>query len=109
MTDKHVAEGLAALAVTLAEMGTTEERALREILAWMYRLGTPDAETARAAAEAVATMAQPLDAPLDRTEAARQIRQMLGVSSVTDQLTAALQGREWLEEIARALEAPEGD
>ncbi len=106
MTDTQrrvVAEGIAAMAVTLAEMGATEDEARVKILAMLQQVGPADAEIVREAAACIGQMPQPLNESAEEVERARPIREMLGVTSAEEQLTAALTGREWLEHLAADL------
>ena len=99
--DDHTAivEGLAAIASTLAEMGTSDDEALAQLRAWIVRLNV-NAATIRDAATAMSSMPQPLEETAEQTERARPIREMLGVTSAAEELAAALRAREWLEQLA---------
>ncbi|MEO5680725.1 MAG: hypothetical protein ABIS47_13770 [Acidimicrobiales bacterium] len=101
-----VTDGLAATAVTLAERDEREVTALGYLRELSDQVGQRTPGVFRAAAAAITAMALPPLESADETERARPIRQMLGVQSVEDQLTAALRGREWLLRLADELEGP---
>lgn len=100
----EVAEGLAATAVTLAERNERESTALGYLRDLSAQVGLRTPMVFRAAATAITNMALPPLESAEDTERARPIRQMLGVQSVEDQLSAALKGREWLLRLAEELE-----
>ncbi len=101
-----VIEGLAATAVTLAERDERETTALAYLRDLSEQAGGRTARVFRSAAAAITAMPQPPLESAEETERARPMRQMLGVQSVEDQLTAALRGREWLLRLADELEGP---
>ena len=98
-----VVDGVAAAAIYYAEMGYPEDVARSWLLARLQQVGATDAEVVRDAAESVARQPQPLEESAEETERARPIREMLGVTSAEDQLSAALTAREWLERLAADL------
>ncbi len=101
-----VIEGLAVTAVTLAERDERETTALAYLRDLSEQAGGRTAQVFRLAAAAITDMAQPPLESAEETERARPMREMLGVQSVEDQLTAALRGREWLLWLAEELEGP---
>jgi hypothetical protein len=103
---RGIVEGLAAIAVTAAEMGTTEEEARRQLALWLVRLEVQSSGVPREAAAAISSFPQPLDEPAERLERGRPIREMLGVPEPTQELEAALRAREWLDRLADDLERP---
>ena len=98
-----VVDGVAAAAIYFAEMGYPEDVARGWLLARLQQVGATDAEVVRDAAESVARQPQPVEESAEETERARPIREMLGVTSAEDRLSAALTAREWLERLAADL------
>ena len=80
---RAIVEGIGATAVTLAEMGNTEEEARQHIVVYLVeglRIDAADlVPVIREAAALIASFPQPLDEPAERLERARPIREMLGV------------------------------
>lgn len=103
---RAIAEGIAAIATTAAEMGQTEDDARRQVLQVMRSLvGGDDPALLLEAADAVTRQPQPPSHPVHQMEQREQIERMLGVTSPTDQLAASLRGREWLRNMAADLTA----
>jgi hypothetical protein len=98
-----IVEGIAAYAVTYAEMGATENEAVRMLVAHLLRLAGPDPTIIEDAARAVRSMPQPFDETPEEIERARPIREMFGLPTAEDELTAALQAREWLTGLAERM------
>ena len=92
-----IVNGLAAYAITIAEMGGTETDAHPALLNLMMRVGESDPALLDEAAEAIARFPQPIDAAIDEIESAARVREMLGVRSATEDLEASLRAREWLQ------------
>jgi hypothetical protein len=93
--EKQIAEGLAAIAVTLFEMGKSSAEAEQDVVAWWVRVGAPSGAFS-AAAQEISRAPQPVDE--SPTQAA--LRESLGGTTTFDQLNAALCGRELLESLA---------
>lgn len=96
------------MAITLSEMGTGPDDARSQLLGWLqrYQLENPaDVGVVRDAAAAVGTFPQPVDEPAYEIERSQHFRQLLGVPSAAEQLAAQLRAREWLEQLAVALDA----
>lgn len=102
----RVVEGLAATAVALAERDEREVTALGYLRDLSRQAGGRTPEVFRAAAATITNMPLPPVESAEETESARPMREMLGVQSVEDQLTAALRGRAWLLQLADELDAP---
>lgn len=100
-----VVDGLAATAVMLAERDEREATALGYLRDLSNQAGGGTAQVFRAAADAITNMPLPPLESAEETERSRPMREMLGVQSVEDQLTAALRGRAWLLRLADELEA----
>jgi hypothetical protein len=98
-----IAEGVAALAFSHAEQGTSEEEARVVILETLMQLGEANASMVRLAASAVTSLPEPLDETPEEIERARPIREMMGVRSAENDLAATLRAREWLERLATEL------
>ena len=99
-----IVEGVAALAVTLAEVGVSQRDALRQLVVNLTQLGALDPLIVRDAVVAVGRLPQPPEETPEETERLRSINERFGVPSAEENLLAALQGREWLEHIAEELE-----
>lgn len=63
-----IAEGLGAMAVSLAEMGEDEDTARRQLVGMMQQLQEIDVEVLREAAEAISSFPQPIDVSADELE-----------------------------------------
>lgn len=105
---RPIVEGMAAFAVTFAEMGDTEDDARSKLVGYMQmrlRIDQRDAaRILREAAAAIARFPQPPDESAERLEHGRPIREMLGVPEPSDELAASLRAREWVERLAKDLE-----
>lgn len=101
---RGIVEGLAAIAVTAAEMGATEEEARQQLVLWLIRVEVQSSNVLREAATAISSFPQPADEPADRLERGRPIREMLGVPEPSEELEAAIRAREWLERLADELD-----
>ncbi len=101
-----IVEGIAAFAISLAEMGTDEEAARSQLVGMMVGVHEIDPELLREAAAAVSAFPQPLDESPEEIERARPIREMLGVRSASEELEAVLRAREWLQRLADDLAGP---
>lgn len=100
--DPGIVEGLAAIAITVAEMGGDDGEVRTQVLSMMARLRVDDpAQVLRAAARAVSQLPTPIEESADDTERQREVRRLLGVTPAEDQLVAALRGRDVLEKLAR--------
>jgi len=99
-----IIEGVAALAVTLAEVGVSERDALRQLVVNLSQVGALDPQLVRDAVEAVGQLPQPVEETTEETERLRPINERFGVPPAEANLLAALQGREWLEKVAAGLE-----
>ncbi len=96
-----IVEGLAAHAVTLAELGADEADVHRKLIGKLHRLGFTDLPAVlKDAAAAIGAGPQPVDETADERERARPIRDLLGVPDATEQLSATLRAREWVERLA---------
>lgn len=107
MTDDEHANmvvGLAATAVTLAERDERELSALAYLRDLTEQVGGGTSQVFRAAAAAITAMPLPPLESAEETERARPMREMLGVLSVEDQISAALRGRAWLVQLAEELD-----
>lgn len=100
-------EGLAAIAITAAEMGATDEELVAAVGSMMLRLGMGTPDEVRAVAVAIGRLPQPLDEGAYERERRRPIEEMLGVTSPEDQLAASLRARAALEAFASRMEAQE--
>ena len=101
---QSIASGLAAVAVTISEMGLkSDEEARAEILSWMAALEAPSAKLALDAAAEVSRLPQPPSMSTTRAERYERGMKALGGVTPSDQLAAALRAREWLEQIAAEL------
>ncbi len=98
-----VVDGLARTAVTLAERDERDVTALGYLRDLAGQMGACTSPVFRAAAAAIAELPQPPLESAEETERARPMREVLGVQSAEDQLTAALKGREWLVRLADEL------
>ncbi len=99
-----IVEGVAALAVTLAEVGVTERDALRQLVVNLTQLGALDPLLVRDAVIAVGRLPQPEEETSEETERRRPTNERFGVPPAEENLLAAIQGREWLERVAEDLE-----
>lgn len=97
--DVVIAQGLAAIATTMFEMGASAEDVRKRMLGEWQRFGEPS-EVLRMAADEVAAGPQPLEESANETERARLIRERLGVQSAETQLLAAMDARAVLSQLA---------
>ena len=101
---RPIVEGIAAIAVALAEMGTSEEEAQGQVTNYLvYRLQVDIVDLVpilREAAAAVGSFPQPPDDSAESLERGRPIREMLGLPEPAERLASALRAREWLEKLA---------
>jgi hypothetical protein len=97
---RKIAEGTAALAISLAEQGASEEVWRAAMLRMLEQLGEANAAIVRLAASAVTSLPEPLDETPEEIERARPFRETLGVRSAEEDLAATLRAREWLERLA---------
>lgn len=105
-----IVEGLAASAVTLAEMGATEADARNKLLDWLMALRVTDpAAILYDAAVQIGASPQPLGEPADKFDRAQRIRDLLGLKSPAEQLGAMLKAREWVQRLADDLATRSGD
>jgi hypothetical protein len=105
MEDKEnpvIVEGLAVIAQTIFEMGGGPVQARETLVQTWTRLGSASG-VFLAAANAMKDLPQPLEESAERTDRAQPVRTMLGVTSASESLTASLQAREVLEQLAREL------
>lgn len=104
-----IVAGMAAFAVTFAQMGDTEEEARAQLVGYMQiqlRLDQADAaRVLRAAADSITSSPQPPDDSPSRLERGRPVREMLGVAEPSEYLAASLTAREWVERLATDLES----
>ena len=98
--DPVIVEGLAVIALSMFDMGGGVAEARTSLLQQWDRLGRPPG-VFLAAAAAMKDLPQPMIESTAATERLRPIREMLGVSSADQNLSAALAGRELLEQLAR--------
>lgn len=104
--DLRITEGLAAIAISVAEMGGSDEDIKAQVMSMIAALRVDDPTAVlRAAAGAVARLPAPLEESSDKSERHRRVREMLGVKSAEEQLVASLRGREVLERMASDFEA----
>jgi hypothetical protein len=103
-----IVEGMAAIAVTLAEMGHGEEDTRQQVVSYLVeRLRIDETDLVpviREAATAIQTFPQPTNEPAEQLERGRPVRQMLGLPEPAEELEAMLRAREWLERLATELE-----
>lgn len=92
--------GLAAVAVTVAEMKHEEQQIVEAVGARMMQFDLVTAQDVRDVAHAVGDLPQPIDEPADVIERREPIREALGVTSATDELGPDR------EECARGLRRP---
>jgi hypothetical protein len=97
---RRIAQGIAAIVTTQSEMGLTEDEVRRHVLGVMRDVGEDDPAILRDAAEEVTRQPMPPSNPLHQQEKREQVEKMLGLTSVSDQLAAALRAREWLQKWA---------
>jgi hypothetical protein len=100
-----VLEGLAAMAVTLAEMGFSETDLVKVVGSSMANLGLTSPADVRDVAGAISQLPQPVDESADVRDRRQPINEMLGLTSPEDQLVAALRAREALEAFAAHLDS----
>lgn len=93
------AEGLAAIAIASFEMGEGEGAARSAVLSMWQQLGRPS-QVFAAAADSIAKLPQPLLESAPETERSRQVREMLGVLSSEESLTAMLNARDLLQRLS---------
>ncbi|MDQ2726421.1 MAG: hypothetical protein M3Y91_00795 [Actinomycetota bacterium] len=103
---QSIVDGVAALAVTLAEVGVSERDALRQLVVNLTQVGALDPLVVRDAVVAVGHLPQPFEETPEETERRRLINDRFGVPPAEEHLLAALQGREWLERVAEELDKP---
>ena len=103
-TERVIVEGLAAMAESHVMMGAPPDQVRGILLLAMERLGVYDPAFLRAAAEVIRRGPQPIDETPEEIEQARPVREMLGVRSAEDDLSAMLTAREVLESLADLLE-----
>jgi hypothetical protein len=101
---RGIVEGLAAIAVTAAELGATEEEARQQLALWFVRLEVQSSGVLREAAAAISSFPQPPDEPAERPKRGRPIREMLGLPEPSEELEAVLRSREWLDRLADELD-----
>lgn len=94
-----IVNGIAALAVSGFEMGWPRDRVRAALIAQWIRLDSEPGVFGEAAA-AIASFPQPIVESAEKTERMRPIREQLGAQSADEQLVAAIDGRELLEELA---------
>ena len=100
-----IVEGLAAVAVALAEMGATEAE-MQEALERTGALRRPrHAAVLGDVVAAISALPQPLDEPADELERAQPLRDLLGLASLAEELAATLHAREWVQHLADDLDA----
>lgn len=105
---RPIVEGMAAFAMTFAQMGDTEEDARAKLVGQMQQLRLDQSDAVRvlrAAADSITRFPQPPDESAERLERARPIREMLGLPEPSDDLAASLRAREWVQRLANDLEA----
>jgi acetyl-CoA carboxylase carboxyltransferase component len=104
-----IVQGLAATAVTIAQMGGTEDDARAQLVGLLRQVGATDADVLIEAAHAMSTFPQPPNESPETIERREPVRQWLGVPSATEELEASLRAREWLQRLAADLreQAPE--
>lgn len=87
-------------------MGQTEDGVRAQVLQVMRSVGGgDDPALLLEAADAVTRQPQPPSHPVDQLEQREKIEEMLGVTSPSDQLAAALRARQWLRSMAADLAA----
>lgn len=74
---RGIVQGVAAIAVTAAEMGATEEEARQQLALWLIRLEVQSSAALREAAAAIALLPQLVDEAAERLERGRPIRELL--------------------------------
>jgi hypothetical protein len=102
---RRVVQRLASMAQTMAEMGYGEDLARGHLIATFradvgLEKASTDVGVVREAAARISWLLQPLDRPVQEIEHVQSIREMLGVTSDAELLTAAMTAREWLERLA---------
>jgi hypothetical protein len=98
-------EGLAATAVTVAEMGGSDVEIVQTVRAQMSALGMATVQVVREVIATVAQLPQPPDESADVRERRRPIEDMLGVASPEAQLASAMRARAVLEAFAEQLDS----
>ena len=104
---KGITEGLAAMAITIAQMNRSQQDAWAQVLQMLVHLRIGEADAAqvlREAAQSIAAFPQPPNEPAHRLERGRRVREMLGVPEPSEEIASYLRGREWLENLAARLE-----
>lgn len=96
-------EGLAAIAVTVAEMGGTPEDVMARVGPYLFKLGLATGDDVRAVAAAIARLPQRMNESAEIRERRKPIERMLGLTSAEEALVASLTAREALETLAAAL------
>ncbi len=100
-----VLEGLAAMAVSLAEMGSSETELVKVVGSSMASLGLTSSADVRDVAGAISHLPEPVDESAEVRDRRRPIDEMLGLTSPEDQLVAALRARDALEAFATHLDS----
>lgn len=95
---------MAAIAVTMTEMGQSQSDVWAAIVGMMVRLHETDTTLLRNAADSISRLPQPPDESAADLERLEKVRAMLGVPSATDKLAASLRAREWLQRLAVELD-----
>lgn len=102
---KTALEGLAAMAVTVAEMGGSDNDIVQTVGAKMSALGMSTVADLRDVIAAVVRLPQPLDESSEVRERRRPIEEMLGVVSPEVQLANAMRARAALAVFAAQLDS----
>ncbi len=97
---KAIVEGVAALTVTLAEMGLSEVEAQQQLMARLNQLEAFDAELLMDAAAAIGASPLLSDERADETARQGAINRTLVGPADQDERVAAARGREWLQRLA---------
>lgn len=100
-------EGIAAKAVTLAEMGASEAEARATLIEDLKRTGA-GIDIVRQAARKIRRLPQPVDEPADEAARTEFFREMVGATTPTQELEAQLRAQEWLQRLADDPEAQNG-
>lgn len=89
-----IVDGLATMAVTMSEMGASEDEARAQLVAMLQRVRATDVGVVREAAAAISGFPQPLDESAEAIQRAEPIRQLLDLPSAAEELGAELRARE---------------
>ena len=103
----EIGKGLATIAVAIAREDGSDDDIRARLLEVMLALQISDTEAPsllRAAAASVSVLPHPQMETIEETERRRPIREILGVHSLDEQLTAMLRARQLLEDLAGQLE-----